>query len=355
MEEKPAARRVEVRDERRGCAAWLRAAGSSRRRSASARARRAARTARGAASLSIAPRRSASFRSAQQAERRHDALAPGEARRPAEGLESGFEAGLGELGMDELGGAALGSGARSARADGDASSAVSLAAYPRPGSTSARRLATGARGRDRAHLCRGLVALCAQIACASRQLVEAAGARLWRAAAGEALVEEEQEHRADHRADEPAEVEGVLVADVEELREDQESRRTTPARPRTIVMRRPMLCLPGRSARAMKPARMPRTIAPSISEKSMRGTYPTARTGSRTAQPRTTKAAPEGGFQSKNRRRPTLPGPRGPSTIGAERLNCSVRNGKRCFPLAIATEFCETKAPRGDAQALEEA
>ena len=41
--------------------------------------------------------------------------------------------------------------------------------------------------------------------------------------------------------------------------------------------------------------------------------------------------------QRKNRRRPTLPGPRGPSTIGAEGLNFSVRNGKRCFPLAIAT------------------
>jgi hypothetical protein len=40
----------------------------------------------------------------------------------------------------------------------------------------------------------------------------------------------------------------------------------------------------------------------------------------------------------KNRRRPTLPGPCGPSTIGAEGLNCSVRNGKRCFPLAKATE-----------------
>ena len=39
----------------------------------------------------------------------------------------------------------------------------------------------------------------------------------------------------------------------------------------------------------------------------------------------------------KNRRRPTLPGPCKPSTIGAEGLNCSVRNGKRCFPLAIAT------------------
>jgi hypothetical protein len=39
----------------------------------------------------------------------------------------------------------------------------------------------------------------------------------------------------------------------------------------------------------------------------------------------------------KNRRRPTLPGPCEPSTIGAEGLNCSVRNGKRCFPLAKAT------------------
>ena len=38
-----------------------------------------------------------------------------------------------------------------------------------------------------------------------------------------------------------------------------------------------------------------------------------------------------------NRRRPTLPGPCEPSTIGAEGLNCSVRNGKRCFPLAKAT------------------
>ena len=40
---------------------------------------------------------------------------------------------------------------------------------------------------------------------------------------------------------------------------------------------------------------------------------------------------------AKNRRRPTLPGPCGPSTIGAVGLNCSVRNGKRCFPRAIAT------------------
>jgi hypothetical protein len=46
---------------------------------------------------------------------------------------------------------------------------------------------------------------------------------------------------------------------------------------------------------------------------------------------------PKGRLIKVNRRRPTLPGPCGPSTIGAERLNFSVRNGKRCFPLAIAT------------------
>ena len=41
----------------------------------------------------------------------------------------------------------------------------------------------------------------------------------------------------------------------------------------------------------------------------------------------------------KDRRRPTLPGGFPPSTIGAEGLNGSVRNGKRCIPLAIATEI----------------
>ena len=41
------------------------------------------------------------------------------------------------------------------------------------------------------------------------------------------------------------------------------------------------------------------------------------------------------GRTTKNRRRPTLPGGCPPSTIGAERLNCSVRNGKRCLPLAM--------------------
>ena len=59
----------------------------------------------------------------------------------------------------------------------------------------------------------------------------------------------------------------------------------------------------------------------------------TARARGATKKPRTRR----GYLVQKNRRRPTLPGPCGPSTIGAEGLNGSVRNGKRCFPLAIAT------------------
>ena len=47
----------------------------------------------------------------------------------------------------------------------------------------------------------------------------------------------------------------------------------------------------------------------------------------------------------KNRRRPTLPGGCPPSTIGAERLNCSVRNGKRCFPLAMRHRNFARRAP----------
>ncbi len=47
------------------------------------------------------------------------------------------------------------------------------------------------------------------------------------------------------------------------------------------------------------------------------------------------RASARPGPPQKNRRRPTLPGGCPPSTIGAEWLNCSVRNGKRCFPLAM--------------------
>ena len=48
----------------------------------------------------------------------------------------------------------------------------------------------------------------------------------------------------------------------------------------------------------------------------------------------------------KNRRRPTLPGGCPPSTIGAERLNCSVRNGKRCFPFAMRHRKFARQPPR---------
>ena len=44
-----------------------------------------------------------------------------------------------------------------------------------------------------------------------------------------------------------------------------------------------------------------------------------------------------------SRRRPTLPPRCQGSTIGAEGLNCRVRNGTGCFPFAIATE---TAAPK---------
>ena len=37
--------------------------------------------------------------------------------------------------------------------------------------------------------------------------------------------------------------------------------------------------------------------------------------------------------------RPTLPGPCGPSTIGAGGLNCRVRDGNECVPSAIITRL----------------
>ena len=43
------------------------------------------------------------------------------------------------------------------------------------------------------------------------------------------------------------------------------------------------------------------------------------------------------GFSYKIRQRLTLPGPCGPSTISAERLNCRVRDGNGWDPLAIVT------------------
>ena len=46
------------------------------------------------------------------------------------------------------------------------------------------------------------------------------------------------------------------------------------------------------------------------------------------------------------RRRPTLPRPRGRSTIGAERLNFRVRDGTGCFPFAMAAVTLAAHVPR---------
>jgi hypothetical protein len=62
--------------------------------------------------------------------------------------------------------------------------------------------------------------------------------------------------------------------------------------------------------------------------------------GQASLTPETMTSRPAGRLVRRNRRRPTLPGPCEPSTIGAVGLNCSVRNGKRCFPHAIATGNC---------------
>ena len=42
-----------------------------------------------------------------------------------------------------------------------------------------------------------------------------------------------------------------------------------------------------------------------------------------------------------NRQRPTLPSRVQLSTLGAEGLNCCVRDGNRCFPFAIVTGIVE--------------
>jgi hypothetical protein len=53
------------------------------------------------------------------------------------------------------------------------------------------------------------------------------------------------------------------------------------------------------------------------------------------------------------RRRPTLPGPLDPSTIGAGGLNFRVRNGNGCDPSAMATETCcQVERGRQPAQLL---
>ena len=50
------------------------------------------------------------------------------------------------------------------------------------------------------------------------------------------------------------------------------------------------------------------------------------------------KIQPFDAFTASAWRRPTLPGPCGPSTIGAEGLNGRVRDGYAWFPFAITTK-----------------
>jgi hypothetical protein len=90
-----------------------------------------------------------------------------------------------------------------------------------------------------------------------------------------------------------------------------------PSRKRRVRSR-----IAGRPSRAARPGARRRVRAPH---------------GSRTAARGELLARRWSASRQSNRRRPTLPGPCGPSTIGAEGLNCSVRNGKRCFPLAKTT------------------
>ena len=74
------------------------------------------------------------------------------------------------------------------------------------------------------------------------------------------------------------------------------------------------------------------------------GKMPDRRGGALNRRPQRRRPTSPDGYVGRNRfgkdrRRPTLPGGFPPSTIGAEGLNGSVRNGKRCIPLAIATEI----------------
>ena len=58
-----------------------------------------------------------------------------------------------------------------------------------------------------------------------------------------------------------------------------------------------------------------------------------------------TASASAEAVSGKDRRRPTLPHGLPCSTISAERLNCRVRNGNGCFPLAKAAGMSDSAAP----------
>ena len=58
------------------------------------------------------------------------------------------------------------------------------------------------------------------------------------------------------------------------------------------------------------------------------------------------ESRPLGGSRRKGGRQPTLPGAFAPSTIGASGLNFSVRNGKRCTPVAMTAQTVKGAASR---------
>ena len=118
------------------------------------------------------------------------------------------------------------------------------------------------------------------------------------------------------------------------------------ARTRAARVHRPVAPPAARAARVHRgrAARREPTPAGPRAGPTVAATAATSRPA-RGSRPPTQTSRPAGGSSRKNRRRPTLPGPCEPSTIGAVGLNCSVRNGKRCFPHAIATGNCSRPAP----------
>src|SRR5581483_2479147 len=104
-------------------------------------------------------------------------------------------------------------------------------------------------------------------------------------------------------------------------------------------------CPPDASIPAILDACEAPAIAPATPPRRRRLPHqPPCPAGDPTLAPYARRAALGGGPSSSSRRRPTLPGGLPPSTIGAEGLNFSVRNGKRCIPLAMATEDVRDRA-----------
>ena len=84
-----------------------------------------------------------------------------------------------------------------------------------------------------------------------------------------------------------------------------------------------------------------RALDPEWREKLARGLTPAlGNAGAETTRPVLRRPCSE-----RNGRRPTLPGDCSPSTIGASGLNFSVRNGKRCFPVAMTAQIVSPELP----------